>query len=300
MPWLKRTALAVVTSTPARILGAFIAITAAAQGVQWAATPLRWEEGAPFSVGAVGVHALGGSAIAATVLGVYALFVRLTERRGPAEVRPASLPAEFTAGAAGGIALSAISVTLLWAVGLYSVAAVEPRSEWAAILARGFINAAVVAVLEETLFRAVMFRLVQRRLGSWWAVAISSAFFGAAHAFNANATVGSSLAIAVEAGVLLSAVYILTQRLWVAVGLHAAWNLMQQSVVGGALSGGKVHAIMDGRLAPPDWLSGGAFGIEASPIVAAVCTAAGVAALVAARKRGKLVARSWPVKPVAT
>jgi hypothetical protein len=294
MARLKSLALAIITSTPARVLGAFVAVAAAAQGVQWAVAPLRWKQGEAFSGSALAAHVVGAVLIAGVVLGVYAVFVRLTERRWPGEIAPRPGPREFAAGAGAGAALSAVSVALLWAAGLYAAGEVAPRSAWGEILTRGAVDASVVAVLEEVLFRAVLFRLVQRRLGSLWAVAVSSLLFGAAHAFNANATVGSSLAIAVEAGVLLSAVYILTQRLWVAVGLHAAWNFMQQAVVGGALSGGKVHSILEGRLGSPPWLSGGSFGIEASPIAAAVCTAAGVAVLVIATERGRLVARSWP------
>lgn len=297
MPRLKRLALLIFTSTLARILGAFILISASVAGVQKLLKPLRWPDDAPLTTSALALHALGAAVIITVCLGLYALFVRLTERRWPSELRPANLPLEFSLGAALGLALSAASVGLLWLCNLYHVEAIAPREDWPALLARGAVANTVVAVLEETLFRAVLFRLIQRRLGSWWALAISSVFFGFAHAFNPNASLASSLAIAVEAGILLGAVYILTQRLWLAVGLHAAWNFMQESIVGGALSGSKVHAILDARLSDPAWLSGGAFGLEASPIAAALCTAAGLAALHLARRRRKLLPRTWPTSP---
>ncbi len=60
------------------------------------------------------------------------------------------------------------------------------------------------------MIRAFLFRIVQVLGGTWIAILISSAFFGAAHAFNPAVTVTSSVAIALEAGVLLAAAYVLS------------------------------------------------------------------------------------------
>src|SRR2546423_160937 len=63
------------------------------------------------------------------------------------------------------------------------------------------------AFMEELLFRGILFRWIEEFAGSWAALAITSALFGLAHIFNANATWVSSLAIMVEAGVLLGGAY---------------------------------------------------------------------------------------------
>ena len=72
----------------------------------------------------------------------------------------------------------------------------------------------------------------KRPRGSWVALALTSAAFGAAHLGNPDATWFSSLAITIEAGILLGAVYMLTRRLWAAMGLHAAWNFTQGWIFG--------------------------------------------------------------------
>lgn len=50
----------------------------------------------------------------------------------------------------------------------------------------------------------------------------------------------SSRTVTLEAGVLFGAVYMATRSLWVAMGLHTAWNFLQGDVFGVAVSGNGV------------------------------------------------------------
>ncbi len=92
--------------------------------------------------------------------------------------------------------------------------------------------------------RGVLFRIVEESLGSWIALALSAALFGALHAFNPGATLTSSIAIALEAGVLLAAVFMVTRRLWMVIGLHTAWNFTEGGVFGASVSGGDAHGML--------------------------------------------------------
>ena len=59
-----------------------------------------------------------------------------------------------------------------------------------------------------------------------------------------------------------------TRSLWFAMGLHTAWNFLQGTIFGVAVSG--IGAPTDSLFQPliqgNPWLTGGAFGIEASVI----------------------------------
>jgi membrane protease YdiL (CAAX protease family) len=44
---------------------------------------------------------------------------------------------------------------------------------------------------------------------------------------NPDATWIGAVSIMVEAGILLGAAYLYTRRLWLAAGMHAAWNFTQ-------------------------------------------------------------------------
>jgi len=86
---------------------------------------------------------------------------------------------------------------------------------------------AALGAAEEVIFRAYFFRLLSMATGTWIAVLVSSALFGAVHAANPGANLFSSLAIALEAGVILAGAYAVTGRLWVPIGLHAGWNFAE-------------------------------------------------------------------------
>jgi len=155
--------------------------------------------------------------------------------------------------------------------------------------------AIVPAFMEELLFRGILFRWLEEFGGSWFALALTSALFGIGHIFNPNATALASFAIALEAGVLLGGAYMLTRNLWMAIGLHAAWNFTQGWIFDVPVSGTDQHGMVEARLSGPELLSGGAFGLEASLIAMVLATAAGVALVVLAVRRGELI-RPWWVR----
>ena len=149
-------------------------------------------------------------------------------------------------------------------------------------------------VFEELLFRGIVFRQLEAWLGSWLALGLSSALFGGLHIMNPGATWFSSVAIAVEAGILLGAAYMLTRRLWLAIGIHSAWNFTQGWVFSVPVSGGDAPlGLLITRRLGPDWLTGGDFGLEASVVAMVVATLAGLVLLLLAIRGGKLVPAPW-------
>jgi hypothetical protein len=120
------------------------------------------------------------------------------------------------------------------------------------------------------------------------------------HAFNPGATLTSSIAIALEAGVLLAAVFMVTRRLWMVIGLHTAWNFTEGGIFGASVSGGDAHGMLASRFHGPDALTGGAFGPEASIVAVLICLAAGILFLWIARRRRHFVRPFWARRGHAT
>ena len=129
----------------------------------------------------------------------------------------------------------------------------------------------LVSVSEEIFFRGILFRMINRRWNIWAALVISALIFGGLHIFNDNATLWSSIAIAIEAGSLLGAAYAYSKNIWLPIGIHWIWNYTQGNILGFPVSGeDNVTSIITPEISGPQWLTGGSFGAEASVISAVI------------------------------
>lgn len=152
---------------------------------------------------------------------------------------------------------------------------------------------------EEILIRGLVQRHMETMVGSWGALAFTSGLFGLLHLGNTDATWWSSFAIAIEAGILLGAAFMLTRRLWLPIGIHAAWNFTQGWLFSVPVSGGEAPlGLLITRRVGPDWLTGGDFGLEASAVAMVVATLAGLFLLWRAIGKGRLIAPMWQRKDV--
>ena len=202
-------------------------------------------------------------------------------------------PAALRDGAIGiaiGFSIMALSVAVAAALGVYRIVGPGDASR---LLLELVAVAIIPGFTEELLFRGILFRWIEEFGGSWLALLVTSALFGLAHILNPNATWFSSFAIAVEAGVLLGAAYMLTRNLWLAMGLHAGWNFTQGEIFDVPVSGVDEHGLVQAKLSGPELLSGGQFGLEGSIIAIIIATALGICMIVLAMRRGRLVQPSW-------
>lgn len=190
-----------------------------------------------------------------------------------------------------GFALGASMMTLVIAVfavaGWYRVAGVG--SSWGGV-AYGFAIFLPAAVVEEVFARGMLFRFTERIAGSWAGLSASALIFGLLHFGNPNSGLLPSLAIALEAGVMLAAAYMAAGNLWFPIGIHWAWNVFEGPVYGTAVSGMERKArIVESVTAGPSLWTGGSFGPEAGLVAVIVGTAAGAGLLFAAARAGRFV-----------
>lgn len=142
-------------------------------------------------------------------------------------------------------------------------------------VARALLSTAVLfivaALAEEAAFRGYPLQTLTRARLLWFGVLLTSVPFAIIHWHNPGATIFSTLNTAL-AGVWLAAAYLKTRSLWFPLGVHWAWNWVQGSIFGLAVSGLNLssHSVLRAVDQGPPWLTGGSYGIEGG----AACTIA--------------------------
>ena len=129
------------------------------------------------------------------------------------------------------------------------------------------------AAAEEMLFRGYPLQTLTRANLAWLGVLLTSVPFAAVHLNNPHAVPGFTFVNTAVAGLWLAVAYLRTRSLWLPLALHWSWNWAQASLLGFPVSGIERIApapLLQAINAGPDWLTGGAYGIEGG----AACTVA--------------------------
>jgi membrane protease YdiL (CAAX protease family) len=237
----------------------------------------------PWRFGGAAGELANAAGLAIAMIVAYRLLVRWVERRKATELAASGALPFTLAGIAGGAALfAAVFGVLQWqgvaTLGDYAGAGGIPHALAIALAS---------AVGEEIIFRGALFRIVEEGFGTFAGLVISAALFGLIHSQNHGATLVSTAAIAVEAGLFLAAAYAATRTLWVPIGLHFGWNFVEGGLFGEAVSGGQYHGLFKTTLSGPTIFTGGAFGPEASAGAVAASLAATLILLGVALARGR-------------
>jgi CAAX protease family protein len=247
--------------------------------------PLWLTPDTQFSVGLASIaYALFGAALMIGLgLTAYRLFVRWLEGRQATEIgRPVAR--EFVLGTALG---SSLVLSVAGALALGGWFHLTGHTPWHFALIP-LAAAGTAAVMEELLVRGIVLRILEEKLGSWLALAITAALFGLLHASNRGATTWSIIAVSLSAGLILGSAFVLTRRLWLPIGLHFGVNATEGALLGISVSGHNVQGWFSSNLTGDPFWTGGPFGIEASAMVFPV------GALVAA----SLLALAWHWKRI--
>ncbi|MFI9487821.1 lysostaphin resistance A-like protein [Promicromonospora sp. NPDC052451] len=227
-----------------------------------------------------------GLATAVVGVVVYRWVVRLTERRAVVEAALRGAAPALVRGTLLGLGLFALVIVNLAFLGSYTVHGLGSPSSALGLL--GFMAAA--AVTEELLWRGVLFRVVEGWTGTWVALAATGLLFGLAHLLNPHATLWGAIAIAIEAGGMLTAAYVATRRLWVPIGLHLGWNVAGSAIFSTEVSGNDTpQGLLDATTSGHVLVTGGTFGPEGSLYSVVFCVVTAAVFLVVAHRRGRIV-----------
>ncbi|MBK9574396.1 MAG: CPBP family intramembrane metalloprotease [Rhodoferax sp.] len=219
----------------------------------------------------------------------YAFYVARIEKRAVSELGLKGALGEYSAGFVLGGLMVCVSVACIAALGGLRALSLAPSS----LIVLPLLMHITVGLIEEMMLRGIFFRVVQESLGSWLALLVSGLVFGGMHLVNDNIS-ALGFANITAAGVFFAAAFLLTGRLWFCAALHAGWNFVQDGVFSLAVSGHEVkNGLLTTQLSGPDWLTGGAFGIEGSAVDLVLVVLASAAMVVLAQRRGRMGPPAW-------
>ena len=158
---------------------------------------------------------------------------------------------------------------IYWQIGAF---AVTP-------LIAGVETMAACAIAEELLFRGFLFQRLIDCLGAWPAQFVVGGLFLLTHLDNPGMTGATRFWAGINiflASILFGLAFLKTRSLAMPIGLHFMANLTQGPILGFGVSGnGETGLIKPSFSWAPQWLTGGAFGLEAS-LPGLICVVIGV------------------------
>ncbi len=185
---------------------------------------------------------------------------------------------EFGIGVVAGALLMAVPALFLtsigairWQIGIFA----------AAPLISGVETMAAVAIAEELLFRGFLFQRLLGGLGAWPAQIIVGGMFLLTHLNNPGMTGATRFWAGINiflASILFGVAFLRTRSLAMPIGLHFMANVTQGPILGFGVSGNGEAGVLKPPFYGPQWLTGGAFGLEAS-VPGLICVVIGVVVL---------------------
>lgn len=173
---------------------------------------------------------------------------------------------DFILGWGIGAAMLITCVLLMWGFGAIQVTSFQFSANLVGEFLILVLAWSIQGTAEELLTRGWMFSSLAAKHNIPVGILVSSLFFTFLHLGNDGISLIPLLDLTLFA-ILACLVMLKTGNLWVIGGLHAAWNCFQGNVFAFPVSGTQAgQAFIAVETSGPDWLSGGAFGVEGSII----------------------------------
>ncbi len=233
---------------------------------------------------------IGGGIIAVLFLIVYTTLYRFYEKREITELSKKGLAKNLITGIVLGASLQSLTIFVIY---LYNGFTVISVNNFTAVLP-SLTMAFTAAITEEILFRGIIFRITEEKLGSYLALAISALIFGALHLANPNSSLVIAAGIAIQAGLLLGAAYIYSRNLWLPIAIHFAWNFTQSGIFGATTSGNAISgSLLTTKIEGIEQITGGQFGPEGSVQATLFCLLATVILMILNHRQNKIINPFW-------
>ena len=145
------------------------------------------------------------------------------------------------------------------------------------------------ACCEEIVFRGIILRFIGIRWNAVAALVISSVLFGILHCFNYGMTWMGIIGI-ILVGFLFGSMYLYSGSIWMPLGIHWIWNVLEDIVFGSAVSGvSSDGSMIQAQFHGSELMTGGSCGIEASVVTMVFAIIVTICFLL--RSKEKLTAR---------
>ena len=191
----------------------------------------------------------------------YIILFRVYEKRKIKELSLSTFSKNSVIGFITGFALQSVFILVIYFFGKYSIEKINPVS----FLLPAFAAAFTAGFVAEILIVGVFFRLAEEKLGTLLTLLICFIFFIVMHINVRGATIISVLSTAIQAGVLLPAVYIFSRNLWMPIFLHFVWDFAEPGIFGGINPGISIDkSLFTSNISGSPLLSGGEMGPQNS------------------------------------
>jgi uncharacterized protein len=227
-------------------------------------------------------------AITATLLATFFMCAITKEPVGDAGFRDPDPRRKVGFGFLWGGIIVALAVVVPWAAGHESLGGPNARAATVAAVGLRELGAFVPqSAAEEIFLRGYALLHLRRGIGDVPAVLLTGSLFGVLHLANPESGLLAAFAITLV-GIFLGFLVVRTGSLWMAIGLHIAWNWFEGFFFGHPVSGMPAGVALIRRTAADESLwTGGAFGPEKS-LPTIVILVACVAAVLFWRRRTKV------------
>ena len=229
-----------------------------------------------------------GLLLGGVLLGIYQLLAGTIET-GHVTFGHGSIPCIFKnlgIGVLVGIIMISSIILSLMVFGCYSVEGFRFQG-MSLLLSLEFYF--IGACCEEIIFRGIVLRFIGIRWNVVAALVISSVLFGLLHMNNHGMTWLGIIGI-ILIGFMLGSSYLYSGSIWMPLGIHWIWNVLEDTIFGSAVSGvSDSGSMIQAQFHGSDLMTGGSCGIEAS--VVTMVFAVIITAYFLLRSKEKLTAR---------